>query len=235
MTGGLRVAGSAMSNFATRHDVISNNLANVSTPGFARQDTYMRQTAPDGEQPFEAPEVVTRTDFDAGAPVFTGNPLDLSLEGTGFFTVQTDAGERYTRVASLHPGPDGFLRDGDGNLLLGENGILYVGDGQLTVEKDGSVLLNGTPLDRLRLTTFAEGDAIERGAGGLYQVRPGFAPDPSLARPEVHTGQLEGSAVEPVPELIRMIEALRSYEAAAGALRATDRTLDRAVNDIARV
>jgi flagellar basal-body rod protein FlgF len=235
MTGGLRVAGSAMSNFAARHDVISNNLANVSTPGFARQDTFVRRNASTAEQPFEVPQVVTRTDFDAGAPVFTGNPLDLSLEGTGFFTVATPTGERYSRVACLHADPEGFLTDADGNLVLGENGVLQVGDGDLSIEKDGSILLNGAFLDRLRLTTFAQGDAIERGAGGLYQVRPGFRADATLPRPEVHTGELEGSAVEPVPELVRMIQALRSYEAAASALRATDATLDRAVNDIARI
>lgn len=224
-----------MSTFATRHDVISNNLANVSTPGFARQDTYVSRSSRVKDRPFETPRVSTRTTFEAGAPLFTGNPLDLALEGTGFFTLSTPAGERYSRVASLHTDAEGLVRDSQGNLVLGENGILSVGDGSLVVEKDGSLLLNGAYLDRLRLTTFDRGDAIERGEGGLYTARPGFRPDESLTRPVVHTGQMEGSAVEPVPEMVRMIQALRSYEAAASALRATDATLDRAVNDIARV
>ncbi|HMB70817.1 MAG TPA: flagellar basal body rod C-terminal domain-containing protein, partial [bacterium] len=107
--------------------------------------------------------------------------------------------------------------------------------GQLTVEKDGSLLVDGSFLDRLNITTFGQGDDIQRGAGGLYEARPGRRPDPTLVRPVVHTGQLEGSAVQPVPELVKMIQALRSYEAASSALRATDRTLERAVNDIARV
>ena len=63
----------------------------------------------------------------------------------------------------------------------------------------------------------------------------GFESEPRMQRPVVRPGQIEGSAVEPVPELIRMIQALRSYEAAASALRATDQTLQRAVNDIARI
>ncbi|MBZ0270248.1 flagellar hook basal-body protein [bacterium] len=236
MTGGMRVAGNAMSNFATRHDVISNNLANVSTPGFARQDTFVRRSETVAAQPFEVPEVTTRTDFRAGAPILTGNPLDLALEGSGFFTVLTpDGEERFTRVASLRPDADGFLRDGSGNALLGENGVLHVGDADLLVEKDGTVVVGDSFLDRLRITTFASGDAVRRDAGGLYEKRDGFSPDTAMARPEVHTGQLEGSAVEPVPELVRMIQAMRSYEAAASALKATDSTLDRAVNDIARV
>lgn len=235
MTGGLRVAGNAMSNFATRHDVISNNLANVSTPGFARQDTFVRRSEPLLTRPFETPEVSTRTDFSAGAPILTGNPLDLSLEGTGFFTLLTQAGERYSRVASLRVDPQGFLRDSQGNAVLGENGVLHVGDAELVIEKDGSILANGSFLDRLKISTFASGDAIRRGAAGLYEARPRFRPDVSLARPVVHTGQLEGSAVQPVPELVEMIQAMRSYEAAASALRATDATLDRAVNDIARI
>lgn len=236
MVGGLRVAGSAMSNFATRHDVISNNLANVSTPGFARQDTLVRRNEALDTRPFEVPEVSTRTDFRAGAPILTGNPLDLTLEGTGFFTVLTpDGEERFTRVASLRPDADGFLRDAEGNAVLGENGVLHVGDADLLVEKDGTIVAADDVLDRLKITTFRSGDALQRDAGGLYRAREGFTPDESLARPEVHTGQLEGSAVEPVPELVRMIQAMRSYEAAASALKATDATLDRAVNDIARV
>lgn len=235
MTGGLRVAGSAMSNFAARHDVISNNLANVSTPGFARQETLVQRTESLEAKPFEVPNVTTRTAFEAGAPILTGNPLDLSLEGTGFFTVLTEDGERYSRLASLRPDAEGFLHDGNGNPILGENGILHVEDALLTIEKDGSVLANGSFLDRLKITTFAHGDDIQRGAGGLYESREGHRPDPTLARPIVHSGQLEGSAVQPVPELVRMIQALRSYEAAASALRATDATLKRAVNDIARV
>jgi len=236
VTGGMRVAGSAMSNFATRHDVISNNLANVSTPGFARQDTFVRRHETVKASPFEVPEVTTRTDFRAGAPILTGNPLDLALEGTGFFTVLTPDGEqRYTRVASLRPDANGFLRDAAGNAVLGENGVLHVGDADLLVEKDGTIVANDNFLDRLKITTFASGDALRRDAGGLYEKCAGFSPNESLARPEVHTGQLEGSAVEPVPELVRMIQAMRSYEAAASALKATDATLDRAVNDIARV
>jgi flagellar basal-body rod protein FlgF len=113
--------------------------------------------------------------------------------------------------------------------------VLHVGDADLLVEKDGTIVANGDVLDRLKITTFRSGDALKRDAGGLYDTREGFSPDESLARPEVHTGQLEGSAVEPVPELVRMIQAMRSYEAAASALKATDATLDRAVNDIARV
>ncbi len=235
MTGGLQVAGNAMANFASRHDVISNNLANVDTPGFARQDTFVERLAEASGSPFESPRVSTRTDFKAGAPILTHNPMDLSLEGSGFFTLLTDDGEVYSRVASLRVDSEGFLRDGFGNAVSGENGLLYVGDAAVSVEKDGSILADGTFLDRLKLTTFSSGDDIERGGSGLYELRPGRKANLTLHRPTVHTGQLEGSAVEPVPELVRMIQALRSYEAAASALRATDASLDRAVNDIARV
>ncbi len=235
MTGGLRIAGAAMTNFARRHDVIANNLANVSTPGFARQDTFVQRLEKAGTAPFEAPSLRTRTDFTAGPPILTGNPMDLALEGTGFFTLLGDEGQMFSRVASLHVDSDGFLRDGYGNAVMGENGLLHVGDSQLVVEKDGSILADGRFLDRLQLTTFASGDAIERGPSGMYTLRKGHAPDKSLARPVVHTGQIEGSSVQPVTELVRMIQALRSYEAASSALRATDATLQRAVNDIARV
>ena len=235
MTGGLHVAGAAMSNFARRHDVISNNLANTSTPGFARQDTFLSKIEAAAADPFAAPRIDTRTDYTAGPPTLTGNPLDLILEGTGFFTVQTEDGVRFSRLGALQVGADGILRTTAGAAVLGENGLIEVGDRVPMIEKDGAVVVDGDFLDRLQLTTFAAGDDIEREASGYYVPRPGRVPDPSLPRPTLRPGQIEGSSVQPVGELVRMIEAMRSYETAARALKATDNTLQRAVNDIARV
>ena len=89
MTGGLRAAGQAMMNSALQHDVIANNLANVSTDGYARQETLFHRLADAAREPLAAPEVQTRTDFTAGPPIVTERPLDLSLEGAGFFAVST--------------------------------------------------------------------------------------------------------------------------------------------------
>ena len=235
MTGGLNVAGRAMTNFASRHDVIANNLANVSTPGFARRDTFVERLAAVESAPFEGPRVVTRVDFTAGPPMLTGNPLDLALEGSGFFTVNTGHGDRYSRVTSLRTDAEGILRTPEGHAVVGENGHLFVGDGVVSVEKDGSILVNGTFLDRLQLATFASGTDLVQEAGGIYAIARGRASDPTMPRPIVHTGQLEGSSVSPIAELVQMIAAMRSYEAASSAVRATDNTIDRAVNDIARV
>lgn len=235
MTGGLHAAGSAMASFATRHDVISNNLANVSTPGFAREDTFLVRKDTVDEKPFEAPAVHTRTSLEAGPPILTENPLDLSLEGTGFFSLATDSGTRYVRSVSLRVDPEGFLRDAGGNAVLGENGLLFVGTGEPSIEGDGTVLVDGEPLDRLALVTFAHGDDVQRAPGGLYAAAEGRTSDPAMTRPMVHGGQVEGSGVQAIPEMVQMIEALRAYEACASAVRANDTTLQRAVNDIARV
>ncbi len=235
MTGGLHVAGAAMSNFAHRHDVISNNLANTSTPGYARQDTFLEKLEGAGEKPFAAPRLDTRTDFTAGPPQLTGNPLDLVLEGSGFFTIRTEEGDLFSRLGSMRVGVDGILQTSDGQPVLGENGLIEIGDHLPSIEKDGSVLADGSFVDRLLIATFRSGNDIEREAGGLYAARPGHKIDRSIARPTILSGQLEGSSVQPVGELVRMIEAMRSYETAAKALRATDNTLQRAVNDIARV
>jgi flagellar basal body rod protein FlgG len=224
-----------MGNFSARHDVISHNLANVSTPGYARQDTFLEKLAGAGGDPFAGPLVHARTEMRGGPPVLTDDPMDLSLEGSGFFVVQTARGDRLSRVAELRVNADGFLIDSGGHPMLGENGLLQVGDGRVQIEPDGSVLVDGTALDRLRLLTFASGDDIHREPEGLWSVRPGRRPTERMERPIVRSGQIEGSAVEPVSELVGMIQALRAYEAAASAVRATDRTLERAVNDIARI
>jgi flagellar basal-body rod protein FlgG len=244
MTGGMHIAGRAMANYAARHDVISNNLANVSTPGFARQDTFVELLNEPGGAALAVPQLGTHTDFTPGIPMQTGNHLDLSLEGSGFFTLLTDQGHRFSRVAPLQIDAEGFLRTTDGDAVLGENGVLYIGDGwserddqaaKIYIEKDGSVFLNDTILDRLLLTTFASGDDVVREPGGLYALREGRRPVETMVPPIVHSGQIEGSSVQPVGELIQVIQAMRAYDAAASALRATDKTVDRAVNDIARI
>jgi flagellar basal body rod protein FlgG len=224
-----------MGNYSARHDVISHNLANVSTAGFARQDTFLEKLAAVSGDPFAGPIVHARTEMRGGPPLLTDNPLDLSLEGSGFFVLQTAKGDRLSRIAELRVNSEGFLIDGGGHPVLGENGVLQVGEGRVQIEPDGSVLIDGTALDRLRLLTFASGDDVHREPEGLWSVRPGRFPTERMERPVVRSGQIEGSAVEPISELVGMIQALRAYEAAASAVRATDRTLERAVNDIARI
>jgi flagellar basal-body rod protein FlgG len=224
-----------MSNYATRHEVISNNLANVSTDGYARAESLFERVAAESKEPLAAPIVKTRTDFTVGPPLITKRELDVSLEGPGFFTVRTERGDRFTRLGSLVVDADGMLRESNGHLVLGEKGLLYVGDDPVSVESDGAVIVDGEVLDRLRLVTFGSGTDVVPEEGGLYAARASAKPVLVLSRPLVAVGQLEGSSVQPVTELVRMIAALRSYEAAAAAVRSTDRTVEAAVNDIARV
>lgn len=235
MTGGLRVAGQAMKNYGARHELISNNLANISTDGFARQESLFERVAAEAKDPLAAPLVKSRTDFTPGPPTLTGRPLDLSLEGSGFFAVATDRGERYTRLGSLAVDAEGMLRDSAGHLVMGERGLLFVGDQPVSIESDGSVLVDGSLLDRLKLATFASGDEVIREEGSLYAARSGATPNLVMERPIVNAGQIEGSSVQPVSELVQMIAALRSYEAAAAAVKSTDRTVEMAVNEIAKV
>jgi len=235
MTGGLRVAGQAMKNYGARHEIISNNLANVSTDGYARQDSLFERVVADAKDPLAAPIVHTRNDFTPGPPVLTGRSLDLSLEGSGFFAVATERGERYTRHGSLAIDAQGMLRDAEGHLVLGANGYLHVGDKPVFIESDGAVIVEGELLDTLKLATFANGSDLVREEGGLYTPRTGVKPNLVMEQPLIHTGQLEGSSVQPVNELVRMIAAMRSYEAAAAAVKSTDRTVEAAVNEIAKL
>ena len=235
MVGGLRLAGEAMNNSARRHDVIANNLANVSTVGFAREETFQRKLVKVEADPFAPPEVFTRSDFRPGPPVLTDRPLDLTLEGAGFFTLQAeDGGLVYSRVGSIRKDGDGFLRS-EGLPILGENGIVFADEREVTIEKDGSILLDGNLVDRLRFTTFRRDEDLVRLPNNRFRARSGVRPDDRMPLPTVHHGQLEGSGAHPISELVRMITAQRSYEAAASAVRVTNETLDRAVNDIARV
>lgn len=235
MTGGLRVAGEAMGNFAKRHEIISNNLANVSTDGFARQESFFERMTAASAAPVSAPRVGTRTDLRPGPTSQTGNPLDVAIDGAGFFSVKTDRGERFSRLGSFLVDSDGMLRNSLGYIVLGEKGAMHVGDKPVSIDSDGSVLVDGQVLDRLKMTVFASGGDLSREAAGLYAAREDVVPKDAGERPTVSAGQLESSSVQPVTELVRMISALRSYEAAASAIKSTDRTIEMAVSDVGKV
>ena len=232
-------------------DVVANNLANASTPGFRSSDTIQRafpslliervertgpgmgvQRATLGELGIGVTIDGTYTNFTAGALRQTDNPLDVALlEPDAFFTIATGAGQRYTRDGSFQLNANRELVNSSGHQVLGSRGPIHIDGTKVIIDGDGFVYVDDILVDRLLITSFAAPEVLPREAGQYFVAVPeagAFTP----AEFTVAQGQLEQSNVNIVRELVKMINVQRAYEANQKAVKATDETLGKLVNEL---
>jgi flagellar basal-body rod protein FlgF len=205
-------------------DVIANNIANVSTPGFKREsakfEEYVTMVRPaegqTGKQPVSfVKDAGTMRDTGQGNITTTGAPLDMALNGKGYFTITTPNGDRYTRDGHFSLNGAGQIVTSDGYAVQGEGGAITITptDGDIHIAQDGTIssVVNGTlnQMGKLRLTDFADERSLTKEGANLYAG--GGATVPATAA--VVQGALERSNVQPVLEIAKMIEVMRAYEA----------------------
>jgi flagellar basal-body rod protein FlgG len=203
----------------------------------------------------EINEVYTR--FEQGAFKQTGNDFDLALEGQGFFSIETPDGERYTRNGGFLIDSEGFLVTPEGFNVLGENGPIQIKKNNFMIDEQGNVYENaeyaGDPrrvvsmqendwenvvlIDRLKIVDFEVRRHIKKEGESLYRETEYSGPAAVIEqdRPKVHQGFLEASNVNPVIEMVNLIEVHRTYEANQKSIQAHDSALGRTVNEVGRV
>jgi flagellar basal body rod protein FlgG len=220
-------AAQALRYWERRQEVVSNNLANVSTPGFKGQRVFARLLASGG-----GPVAQIGDDFTAGAVSSTGRTLDLALESEGFLVVRTDAGERYVRGGSLHLDEAGTLVTEQGHEVMSDGGPMVLPPGEVVVDTDGAVLVDGTRVGRLRVERASK--APVREGERLWAPQ---APGEDVPREEIRIeqGHLEDSNVDPVSALVEMIEIQRAYGAVQRSIQETDGALRTITTEISRV
>jgi flagellar basal-body rod protein FlgF len=202
--------------------VTANNLANADTPGFrASRPVFASFVEAQGraversQRPAHyAWDRATWRDTAPGPIRQTGNPLDLAIQGEGFFVVETPRGERYTRAGHFSLGADGRIVDAEGNALLSDQGRpIAVGpaDTNIQVRGDGGIVSANGPLGRLRVVRFADEQRLRAEGQRLFAADD--EPE-TVARPAVVQGALEGSNVQAIVEMTRMMEGLREFQMA---------------------
>ncbi|MFO1068450.1 MAG: flagellar hook-basal body complex protein [Geminicoccaceae bacterium] len=194
--------------------VIATNVANIGTTAFRAGHTLFEPVLREsgGRRPTAlVQDVGTAWDMVPGPLTATGNPLDVALDGDGWLAFGTADGVRYSRAGHLEIAADGSLVDAAGNPLLDDGGspiVVPPGDRALTVAPDGT-LSNGTgPLGRVGIAAFAGQGGLVPEGGGMWRAEA--PPLPGTAR--IVQGMLEGSNVQPVLEMTRLIETTRAFE-----------------------
>ena len=197
------------------------------------------------------------TDFQQGAMKETQSDFDLAMDGPGFFTIETPWGERYTRNGSFQLGKEGILETKEGYPVLGEQGPIRVQANNFQVDKEGRVWINAqyaddparmisredntwgeaVLLDNLRVVGFERERYLEKQGSSLYRATEfsgeGRVLEPGN-RPRVVQGFVEASNVDPVIEMVQMIEVNRAYEANQKAVQSADSMLGTLINQVAR-
>ena len=157
----------------------------------------------------------TFRDFQGGALDRTDNPLDLAITGEGFFVVDTQRGERFTRAGRFSLAPYGRIVDGQGNALQGRGGrplVVPMAASQVVVRGDGTVVTPEGPVGQVRLVRFADTQRLRAEGAHHYasDVPPEDVPGPAIVQ-----GALEHSNVSPILETTRMMEELRDFQFAS--------------------
>jgi flagellar basal-body rod protein FlgG len=229
----------------TSMDSIANNLANVNTQGFKRgrtsfQDLLYRQLSPK-EAAKQGSEVGTgtrvgaiQTQFEQGALQTTGQPLDLALEGDGFFEVsRPDGTKAYTRAGNFTTNAAGVIVTQGGDVVSPK--ITVPANAQnLSIGADGTVsaTIDGKAqsLGQIKVATFPNEAGLESVGSSLYApsansgavrlVNPGAS-----GAGAVRQGELEGSNVNAVDEMVGMVSTQRAYEAVSKVVSAADEML----------
>ncbi|MCL2230590.1 MAG: flagellar hook-basal body protein [Treponema sp.] len=193
-----------------------------------------------------------------GAAKETHSDFDVMLEGNGFFAVATPYGERYTRNGSFVLGKEGFLLTKEGYPVLGENGPISVRANNFKIDADGNIYINNiypddpevmvareknqweeqVLLDRLRIVEFEFLRYLKKQGSSLYYETPESGPPIALLseeeRPKVLQGFIEASNVDPVIEMVHMIEVNRAYEANQKVIQTEESMLGTLINQVAK-
>ncbi|MGA2288873.1 flagellar basal-body rod protein FlgF [Bradyrhizobium sp.] len=216
-------------------DVVANNIANVNSPGFKADRSLFEEYLASGahEDNFVGRDrrvsfVLDRGtfhDFSQGSFEQTKNPLDIAVSGSGFLTVQTAAGERYTRDGGLQINNVGQLVTAGGDQVVGTGGpiVFQPTDHDINIAPDGTVTVleasgrTDSIRGKLRLVSFTDAQKMLKEGSNLYSAGEA-APQPDT-KSVVQQGFIEKSNVSGVAEMSTMIEVTRAYAQIANLLQ----------------
>ncbi|MFO7803969.1 MAG: flagellar basal-body rod protein FlgF [Desulfovermiculus sp.] len=223
-----------------RLEVLSNNLANVNTPGFKQDRSYFESLLNNQVQTGVGEGVNyssldgTETDFSQGRIEHTGRGLDLAIQGEGFFKVADQDGFYYTRHGGFVRMPDGALVTRTGEQLVGEDGPITIPDQDVRIQKDGAIIgANGQELGQVDVYTVPDKQALNKQGNSLWSIDED-AEEEVLEDAEVQQGHLEASNVSPIWITTQLIESNRSFQSYQRAVKAYD-TVAEKTNSIGRI
>jgi len=238
-------AASGMRSRIESLDMLANNIANASAPGFKADrefyNLYMSPEAadsPDGTTPATLPVIERQwTDFAQGVLTPTSNSLDLALNGKGFFVANSSSGHIFTRNGSFRLSSQGELETSDGHAVLDTNGKPIVVDNSRPIDigPDGMVSQDGQQVAQVNVVDFKDPSAlVKRGSNYFAVDLASISPD-TAPQTEIIQGQLEAANSQPAESAVRLVNIMRQFESLQKAMTIGNDMNRRAVDEVAKV
>jgi flagellar basal-body rod protein FlgF len=226
---GVYQSAASLSALERWQDAVSQNIGSSQVPGyrgrtvnFTAQDIGQFTVGANGKpgsgssQPASFPAATSGLSFKPGETQPTGRPLDLAIQGSGFFQVQMpDGTHAYTRNGTFKERSDGMLVNGSNYPVLSETGspiVLAQAAGALSITQDGVVSQGDAQVGRLSVTSFSNTGGLIPISGGLLLAGPN-AGAAAADHPGVLQGYIESSNVSPLFEMVNLVQVSRIYEA----------------------
>lgn len=220
-------------------DIIAQNVANVNTPGYRGQNMIFTEYIEDPRYMKE--DIAMVLDYgqyqitDPGNIKDTGNPLDIALVGNGFLGIRTPGGDiQYTRAGNLTMDAEGILRNARGMAVADARGgeITIPRNAQeIRIDQNGIITTEEGRLGQLMISEFDNYQELDPAGNGLYETTAAAIP---AEKTKVMQGKLEGSNVQAVVEMTRMIDVLREYQAVQNMMQSEHERLRSSAQRLAR-
>jgi flagellar basal-body rod protein FlgF len=226
-------------------DMLSNNIANASAPGFKTDrefyGVYLSAEAADspaGTNPSTSPVIERQwTDFSQGSLAPTGNPLDLALNGQGFYVVQSPNGPLFTRDGSFHLSQQGELETRDGYKVHDQNGNSIVLNSTLPVDvgTDGMIRQDGQDVAQIAVVNFPDTSSLSKRGSNYFTTDLSKMTAAADTQTEIKQGTVESANSQPAESAVRLVNIMRQFETLQKALTIGADMNRRAVEDVARL
>lgn len=235
---GLYTGASSMVSQADYQAVIARNLANINTVGYKKNvavfQSYIssqdkNQTSAKGTGSSIG---TVATDFSEGGLEYTGNNLDISIKGEGFFTVRTNDGTRYTRKGQFTLSRDMKIVTQEGWYLLSNGNEIQIPPNtkDITVKSNGIIIADGKEIGKVSVVTIPNLKNLEPVGGSAYKL-PDKAEQPEESTDfEIAQRYLERSNVNAIDEMVNMIANMRGYQVGYKTTDSIDETLKKLIN-----
>ena len=223
-------------------EIVANNLANINTTGFKKDAVHFKRVLDErlaldslhGGESDTASAEETLINFTQGELQPTDVKTNLAIDGDGFFAVQTPDGLRFTRDGNFKLDLENQLVTGNGNPVMGQSGPIQLFKGDFEVKTNGDIYQNGNLVDRLEIVTSPKPLPLRKAGQELFVLTvPNIRPVES-ENFIVRQGFLEGSNVNAITEMVKMIMIDKNFQAGQKAIQAQDQTLEKLINQTAR-
>jgi flagellar basal body rod protein FlgG len=245
---GLYQSAASLTALERWQDTVAQNVTAAQTPGFRKRTVEFtaiemgqmqaetKGGATDSTRPALFPTTSMGVSFKPGEAAPTSRPLDVAIDGDGFFEVQMPDGSRgYTRAGAFHLNTQRMVVTGDDLPVLNKAGnpiVLQPEGGDLSIAQDGALSQGDTQLGNLSVVTFSDNSKLAPVGGGTFLLKDDSMEPVQAAQPAVRQGYIEGSNVEPLREMISLVQIARAYEANQKIISNRDQNIGKALETL---